>query len=203
MPLYDMGRRITELVLRRETALGILAKGPRNSYVSEAIDVLSDEPEPGTPGGPSRYASDVQSPHKDKGGLVEDNTQTMAAVARNVLEPSALDPVLLTAHDLHLAKRRQQRKNRVSKLPRQRRPNTHRTAQGPLHSGMSPAEFNVAHLVAEGLSNNAIGEELKLSPDTVKTHVSRMLFKLRLRNRAALAVFTAEVESHDKDAKPE
>jgi len=43
-------------------------------------------------------------------------------------------------------------------------------------------------LVAEGLSNQEIGERLYMSPATAKTHVSRSLTKLGARDRAQLVV---------------
>ncbi len=43
-------------------------------------------------------------------------------------------------------------------------------------------------LVARGLSNQEIAEELHLSPLTAKTHVSRILMKLNARDRVQLVV---------------
>ena len=43
--------------------------------------------------------------------------------------------------------------------------------------------------VATGLSNDEIAAELVLSPDTVRTHVSRAMVKLGARDRAQLVVF--------------
>ena len=48
-------------------------------------------------------------------------------------------------------------------------------------------EREVLGLVAEGLSNAAIAEALKLSDHTVKRHVANILLKLDLPTRAAAA----------------
>jgi DNA-binding NarL/FixJ family response regulator len=53
---------------------------------------------------------------------------------------------------------------------------------------LTPREREVMSLVAEGLSNDQIAEQLVVSPTTAKTHVSRTMLKLGARDRAQLVV---------------
>ncbi|MFD8530235.1 response regulator [Streptosporangium canum] len=53
-------------------------------------------------------------------------------------------------------------------------------------------EREVVRLVAEGLSNDQIAARLVISPLTAKTHVTRALMKLNVRDRAQLVILAYE-----------
>jgi DNA-binding NarL/FixJ family response regulator len=62
----------------------------------------------------------------------------------------------------------------------------------PRISDLTDREREVVAWVATGQSNGEIADVLHLSPDTVRTHVSRAMIKLGARDRAQLVVFAIQ-----------
>ena len=63
---------------------------------------------------------------------------------------------------------------------------------GPRLSALTDREREVMTLVAAGLSNDEIAARLVLSPATAKTHVSRIMTKTQVRDRAQLVILAYE-----------
>jgi DNA-binding NarL/FixJ family response regulator len=74
---------------------------------------------------------------------------------------------------------------------------------------LSPREREIMHLMAEGLTAEAIGDRLNVSVETVRTHVRNAIRKLQARNRVhaiALALEGGEIaldrRAGDGDERP-
>lgn len=60
---------------------------------------------------------------------------------------------------------------------------------------LTPREREVLELIAEGLTNKAIGRRLGIGPGTVKTHVEKLIAKLGVADRTQAAVFATRAAS--------
>jgi DNA-binding CsgD family transcriptional regulator/tetratricopeptide (TPR) repeat protein len=58
---------------------------------------------------------------------------------------------------------------------------------------LTAREFEVARLIAEGLTNGEIAERLDIAPKTASSHVEHILAKLGVTRRAEIAAWTAAV----------
>ena len=68
---------------------------------------------------------------------------------------------------------------------------------------LSPREREITHLMAEGRTAEAIGAELGVSVETVRTHVRNVIRKLQARNRVhaiAIALERGEIALSDATA---
>ncbi|MGW8729178.1 response regulator [Streptomyces sp. NPDC055808] len=61
---------------------------------------------------------------------------------------------------------------------------TERRQAKPSQDLLTPREFDVLRLLAQGLSNSAIGRRLLVGEATVKTHINHLFAKLQVRTRA-------------------
>jgi DNA-binding NarL/FixJ family response regulator len=66
------------------------------------------------------------------------------------------------------------------------------TIQVPHTVELTPTEIKVVQLVAKGLSNKDIADQLNVSQRTIESHVSNMLNKTNLHNRTELARWAIE-----------
>nr|WP_221383167.1 LuxR C-terminal-related transcriptional regulator [Actinoplanes polyasparticus] len=66
--------------------------------------------------------------------------------------------------------------------------------------GLSDREREVAELIAQGLSSAEVAQQLHIAASTVDTHVKRIMAKLGVRKRAALALHASINARHSTEA---
>lgn len=100
-----------------------------------------------------------------------------------LLKDSPPDALLRAVHDLAAGGAVIDPRIAVRLLPRLRS-----VSADSLSAELSDRERDVLALLGEGASNAAIGRSLSISESTVKGHVTRLLVKLRVRNRVQAAL---------------
>jgi DNA-binding CsgD family transcriptional regulator/tetratricopeptide (TPR) repeat protein len=68
---------------------------------------------------------------------------------------------------------------------------------------LTAREFEVARLIAQGMTNPEIGEQIFVSPKTVSAHVEHILAKLGVARRTEIAAWTSTIAAADEhEARP-
>lgn len=70
------------------------------------------------------------------------------------------------------------------------------TSAVALIAGLTPQQFRIATLLAQGLLNKQIAWELGIAENTVKVHMSTILRKLNVNNRTQVALIMQALEAH-------
>ncbi len=82
-----------------------------------------------------------------------------------------------------------------------------RLRKGPkedeLLAQLSPQERNILNLIADGLTNRQIAEQIHLAEKTVKNYVSNLLSKLGMERRTQAAVYAARLTEQRGEAPAE
>ncbi len=102
------------------------------------------------------------------------------------LTPDALQRAVRSAYEGDLAVTRRMSARLVRRLLEGSR-TALPTSGDPSLDSLSSRERDVLRLLAEGLTDREIGASLTISPRTVENHVSSILHKLAVRNRAEAA----------------
>jgi len=82
-------------------------------------------------------------------------------------------------------------------LERLRRP-----AEPDVLAGLTPRERRILGLIAEGMTNRQIGEQLFLAEKTVKNYVSNLLSKLGMSRRTEAAAYAARLAERRQRHEP-
>ena len=116
--------------------------------------------------------------------LKDDSPEQLLTAIRSVAAGEALLSPTITKRVIE----------RFTRLPR--------SAPPPELDELSERERDVLRLIARGLSNAEIGQELFINETTVKTHVTHILQKLGLRDRVQAVVLAHEAALFEADAQP-
>ncbi len=73
----------------------------------------------------------------------------------------------------------------------------------PAPEALTAREMEVLQLIAQGLSNQEIADQISVSESTVRAHVSRILGKLHLASRTQAALYAVREGLTDADAASE
>jgi len=82
----------------------------------------------------------------------------------------------------------------VSISGRRKPPLFERNEKAIQYLGISEREYEVLHLLAEGLSNKEMADRLHVSGNTIKTHLSRLYDKLEVVRRTQAVQRARELE---------
>lgn len=104
--------------------------------------------------------------------------------------PPAARALLLTA-----SSDRQRKNRRRPSRAKARLRSTELPDREEILASLSEQQWAVARLVAQGLTNPDIAERLHLSPHTVRNYLSRVMGRLGVHNRTAVAVILTQLQS--------
>ena len=72
----------------------------------------------------------------------------------------------------------------------------------PLLARLSPQERKILDLIADGLTNREIADEMFLAEKTVKNYVSNLLSKLEMTRRTEAAAYAARLAARKEQQYP-
>ncbi|MEM1207123.1 MAG: response regulator transcription factor [Acidobacteriota bacterium] len=75
-----------------------------------------------------------------------------------------------------------------------------RSERWPLAEELTPREEDILRLVAQGMSNRQVADTIHIAEATVRTHVSRILGKLQVKNRVEAALWAVRHRLVDLDS---
>jgi non-specific serine/threonine protein kinase len=127
--------------------------------------------------GTNPYGEDIYRPTHERAiatisaALGEESFHAAWAAGREMSVTEALDPILALL------------------FPADSPADVPKRAVAPLKFGLSPRERDVLHLLAQGLTNQAIADQLYIAEATVKVHVTSIFTKLGVDSRSAATAF--------------